>query len=286
MKKSIFFTSSYSNSQFELIRFKNQIYLKKIINNPNYRDFQSIKKNNFFSKNIKIKNLKTNFIESKDFKDLKKNKFIVMKYIEGLSGSLIPQNIGLREVKLLKEFFRNYFINIIKLNKWEKFNKKIFSNKIKEVKRNIKNEELIKLFKIYEKNLVKKLNYIKFYPSGICRGDLTLSNIIISNNKIYLIDFLKTYNDSVLIDLAKVFQEFILGWSSRYLSNNLMLRSKIINENILDMNFFKSLPKLYSQVLKFEAMLTLIRIFPYVKDRDTVTILWLKKSLKKIDAKL
>ena len=65
-----------------------------------------------------------------------------------------------------------------------------------------------------------------------------------------------------------------------------MLRSKIINENILDMNFFKSLPKLYSQVLKFEAMLTLIRIFPYVKDRDAVTILWLKKSLKKIDAKL
>ena len=42
--------------------------------------------------------------------------------------------------------------------------------------------------------------------------------MIIEKNKIYLIDFLKTYNDGIGQDLSKIYQEFILGWSSRNLN--------------------------------------------------------------------
>jgi len=71
-KKIISFRSSFSNAKFELVNLKRELYLKKKINNPKIRDFESIKKNNFFLKNIKIKNLNICSIEIKNFKDLKK----------------------------------------------------------------------------------------------------------------------------------------------------------------------------------------------------------------------
>ena len=75
-KKNIFFKSSFSNAKFELLSLKNNLYLKKKIINPNIRDFESIKKNNFFLKNFKIKNLKINKIEIENFKTLKKKNIL------------------------------------------------------------------------------------------------------------------------------------------------------------------------------------------------------------------
>jgi hypothetical protein len=281
-KKIISFRSSFSNAKFELVNLKRELYLKKKINNPKIRDFESIKKNNFFLKNIKIKNLNICSIEIKNFKDLKKKKYILIKYIDGYSGDLILQNYGLKEIKLLREFFTNYFLTLKNFTKWKKVEKNIFLKKINDIERNIKQNELQKIFKTYKKILIKKLNKIRYYPTGICHGDLTLSNIIIKDNKIYLIDFLKTYNDSVAQDLAKIYQEFILGWSSRFLNGNDIVRSKTICENIVDKKFFKSFSKEMLTVLEFEIILTLFRIFPYVKKNDIKTIKWLKESMNKI----
>lgn len=83
-------------------------------------------------------------------------------------------------------------------------------------------------------------------------------------------------------DLAKIYQEFILGWSSRFLNGNDIVRSKTICENIVDKKFFKSFSKEMLTVLEFEIILTLFRIFPYVKKNDIKTIKWLKESMNKI----
>ena len=123
---------------------------------------------------------------------------------------------------------------------------------------------------------------INFYPNGICHGDLTLSNVIIEKKNIYLIDFLKTYHDSILQDLSKVYQEFILGWSSRYLNGNEKLRSEIYYKKIIDQNFFQLFSKKMLNFLNFEVMMTLFRIFPYVQKDDKITINWLLKSVEKV----
>ena len=281
-KKNIFFKSSFSNAKFELLSLKNNLYLKKKIINPNIRDFESIKKNNFFLKNFKIKNLKINKIEIENFKTLKKKKYFIMNYINGYSSDLILKNLGVNEIKILREFLKNYFLRLKESTKWEKIERKFFLQKINNVKKNIKQKELLKLFNDNEKYFFKKLNKIEYYPTGICHGDLTLSNMIIKNDKIYLIDFLNTYKDSIVQDLSKIYQEFILGWSSRFLNGNDIVRSKIICENIVDKKFFKSFSKEMLTVLEFEIILTLLRIFPYVKKNDIMTIKWLKESMNKI----
>ena len=281
-KKNIFFKSSFSNAKFELLSLKNNLYLKKKIINPNIRDFESIKKNNFFLKNFKIKNLKINKIEIENFKTLKKKKYFIMNYINGYSSDLILKNLGVNEIKILREFLKNYFLKLKESTKWERIERKFFLQKINNVKKNIKQKELLKVFNDNEKYLFKKLNKIEYYPTGICHGDLTLSNMIIKNDKIYLIDFLNTYKDSIVQDLSKIYQEFILGWSSRFLNGNDIVRSKIICENIVDKKFFKSFSKEMLTVLEFEIILTLLRIFPYVKKNDIKTIKWLKESMNKI----
>lgn len=48
---------------------------------------------------------------------------------------------------------------------------------------------------------------------GFCHGDLTFENIIISKNKIYLIDFLDSFVDSPIIDEAKLLQDCFCYWS-------------------------------------------------------------------------
>ena len=82
-------------------------------------------------------------------------------------------------------------------------------------------------------------------------------------------------------DLAKIYQEFILGWSSRKLNKNEILRAKTIYNTILDENFFQIFKKNF-KLLKFEILMTLIRIFPYVDKKDIITINWLEYSVNKV----
>ena len=72
--KSISFSGSFSKSKFELININKKLFLKKKFTNLKKRDFESILKNNFFYKNIKIKNTKVSFIKIGSFKDFKKKK--------------------------------------------------------------------------------------------------------------------------------------------------------------------------------------------------------------------
>ena len=89
-------------------------------------------------------------------------------------------------------------------------------------------------------------------------------------------------SDSILKDLAKIYQEFILGWSSRKLNKNEILRAKTIYNTILDEKFFSGFSKKILKLLKFEILMTLIRIFPYVDEKDIITINWLEYSVNKV----
>lgn len=48
---------------------------------------------------------------------------------------------------------------------------------------------------------------------SFCHGDLTLSNIIYMKGDVYLIDFLDSFIDTPLIDLAKLKQDLIYDWT-------------------------------------------------------------------------
>ena len=105
---------------------------------------------------------------------------------------------------------------------------------------------------------------------------MTLENLIKSkkDNKIYMIDFLDDFSNSLYTDLSKIFQDIQGGWSFFNRSTNipsigksnlsvrlLDIRKKIINEvREIDNNerFFESI--LYLLLINY------IRIIPYIQN--------------------
>lgn len=282
LKKKIIFKSSFSKAQFEIFKSKEKMFLRKKFNPPSHRDYNSIIKNNYMKDILAINNLKIQKINIKSYKSFLNSKSYKTSYINGLSGELIIKNAGIRELKQIKKFIFLYFKNIESLNTWKKINNKIFYNKLEEIEKKIKIDRLLDLFKKNKSMLEKIIKNIKSYPSGVCHGDLTLSNIIIDGKKIYLIDFLKTYNDNILQDISKIYQEFILGWSSRYLLDNEKLRGQIFCKMVIDNNFFQLFSNELLRYLNFEVLMTLFRIFPYVDKKDEITINWLINSINKV----
>lgn len=118
---------------------------------------------------------------------------------------------------------------------------------------------------------------------GLCHGDLTLENILISNlGDIYLIDFLDSFFNSWMIDVAKILQDLELGWSYRFepedTNRNIRLNSvknRLINK-ILELKDGEEIVYTIYHLL----LLNLIRIYPYTSESRTFD--FLNKSTQKV----
>lgn len=115
---------------------------------------------------------------------------------------------------------------------------------------------------------------------SFCHGDLTLENIIIRNGQIYLIDFLDSFYDSWVLDLATLLQDIECMWSYRHNADidiNLKLRL-LISRDILVSEINGISEDLLKEV-RYCLLLKLIRIFPYVKDQNTYNFLESKTKM-------
>ena len=81
--------------------------------------------------------------------------------------------------------------------------------KLESIKKNIPDL----LFFEFLNNKILNMGKINI-PTSFCHGDLTLSNILFSNKKIYFLDFLDSYIESWIIDLVKLKQDLFYFWSS------------------------------------------------------------------------
>jgi hypothetical protein len=116
-------------------------------------------------------------------------------------------------------------------------------------------------------------------PVGPCHGDLTLSNIIYEKSgQLKLIDFLHTYLESPLQDVCKIDQDYLYGWSFRYLENEHKIKAKIFTQQSTP-KVINQLKNLYPEGYKILMYLNLLRIIPYIK--DDVTDNWLFEILNK-----
>lgn len=109
-------------------------------------------------------------------------------------------------------------------------------------------------------------------PRSWCCGDLTLENILVTENKhIYLIDFLDSFYNSWMIDVAKLFQDLEFQWSFRKLPKNihrelkLLIAREVLLKKVLDKTrSVHVLCTIYHIVL-----LNTLRILPYTRDDET-----------------
>ena len=149
----------------------------------------------------------------------------------------------------------------------------------------INNKEIIQKLKELKKSLAKydteepcrkvlaQLENVQwrtyYHPECEVHGDLTLENILVYQNDVYLVDFLDVFHKSMETDMAKLLQDLACGWSFR--------REGLPTDSI---KFLKeSESRLYAshwmrtgdepKTLESMLALTLLRIYPYLKDEAT-----------------
>jgi hypothetical protein len=209
--------------------------------------------------------------------------FFEMEYVSGLNPIEYFLYSDVDQINFFVKNIENYFNFLEKNITYESiniFNKKNIE-KIQHISSKVDDEfvkflEFLKL-KINSKNTGK-------YPKSICHGDFTLSNIICRENQIYLIDFLDSYLDSLLIDLAKIKQDLFHKWTVNIFFELNEIEKLRINQ-ILDFIWNKIETK-FSQYLITDEFLIIeamnfIRILPYAKNEKTKLFIVNKiKSLK------
>lgn len=156
-------------------------------------------------------------------------------------------------------------------NKTTKTTPDIFGKKIADLK--TKTQHIPKCKQAIE--YLEKVDWscVEYSP---CHGDLTLENIIVTNDKgLFLIDFLDSFYNSWMIDVAKLLQDLELGWSYRNetADTNRSFRLHVAREVLLEQ--LQKLPNSNCAILTIYnlLLLNLVRIYPYTQDQHTLDFL-------------
>lgn len=114
-------------------------------------------------------------------------------------------------------------------------------------------------------------------PKFNCHGDFTLENMIVSNEKLYLIDFLDSFLETNLIDISKLIFDIRYFWSQRNVNKN----SKSIVKNIFFEDKLTSLQLYHNHKNKINCLviMSILRIMPYVEDKDYSLACFLSRCL-------
>ena len=106
-------------------------------------------------------------------------------------------------------------------------------------------------------------------PVGKCHGDFTLENMIVSNGKLFFIDFLDSFADTKLLDISKMLFDVRYFWSKRHLKRKAVVKSIFVENYITS----TSLYKLHSDAINQMVILNILRMLPYCKDHKTLNYL-------------
>lgn len=200
-----------------------------------------------------------------------------MEYLNCQTLASYMQSITVKEISTLVE----QAVNTLDI-KWEEYldnTNEIFQKKLKLLRESFNDITWIENQAL---DLLENFDF-SMIPHSRCHWDLTLENILITQEKkIYLIDFLDSFFDSWMIDVAKLLQDLEIGWSYRHeemtstLSLRLSIAKQALLENILELENWKNKVSYIYHIL----LLNILRIVPYTK--DDVTQNFLQKALKQV----
>lgn len=242
-------------------------YVRKISSDLDYNlrlQKQCFKQENYSNSSIKVPEiLKKGYTDDGLF-------FFDMAYIHGISLSEYIQTIDVCKIEGLVDIIIKNIINISSTSNKSDCNE-IFIGKIEDLEKKttkFQNEENV----VYALKLLKQHNWNSFSISN-CHGDLTLENIIVKADELYLIDFLDSFYDSWILDLGKLMQDVECMWSYRYNPSkaNTIIRLRVFRDLLIN-KISRSNPKLLIDVY-YALLLHLIRIYPYIKDEVTLKFL-------------
>lgn len=153
----------------------------------------------------------------------------------------------------------------------------IFKKKVASMRETLSSHENLVVGQALD--LLEMHDWTNLSPSR-CHGDLTLENIIIKNDNLYFIDFLDSFYDSWLIDVGTLLQDVQVMWSYRNSNNvgmNTVLRLIVFRDLLLDE--IGKIDSNYILEIYYSLLQKLIRIYPYIKDKETYEFLNEKTSI-------
>lgn len=205
-----------------------------------------------------------------------------MEYINGLTLSEYLRKIGITDIEKMAQMF---FCIIPEKCEFDNDAKGVFIPKIEELENKISSTEK-------DEGIGEIFSKLKAYDwsccvRGDCHGDMTLENIIWSNDSLYLIDFLDSFYDSWMIDFAKLLQDLECKWSYRNdggIDENLEIRLLIFKQVLLDrLSLIDADGKLLNTIYCM-LLINLLRIMPYTSDSRIK--IYLRREIDKIFKKI
>lgn len=201
---------------------------------------------------------------------------LLMPYIEGMTGHMFPVHATRNVAHTLSVSLSTLLYSELNESREEPVPTALFGDKLATVYAATHDAELKRQVDTCL-HVLKTLPTELVFPIGRCHGDLTLSNVILDPmSGVTLIDFLDTYLETPLQDVAKLKQDFVYGWSFRKAPSSLGIKAQIFCRHHFPQAIFQ-IERLYPIQVQLLTLITLARIAPYVKDE--VTKQWLIKSL-------
>ncbi len=197
--------------------------------------------------------------------------FFDMEYIHGITLAEYIKTIEIGKIDSLVDRILSGFIHMNDGHVGSEVDINVFRTKIADLKDKLGKENNLVINSALE--MLARHDWSKFIPS-VCHGDLTMENIIIKNDEIYLIDFLDSFYDCWIIDIGTLLQDVQALWSYRFqnsLGMNTILRLIVFRDLLLE-KVEKEKPG-YSIEVYYALLQKLLRIVPYTKDLQTYKFL-------------
>ena len=199
---------------------------------------------------------------------------IVMDYIHAKNFVDFIEQSPISAIDDFTKSIISYIENEIKSSHEETIRSNVFTDKIDSIERNSKKNSFItnKTFNLLKEasKVFKHIGDIKL-PIGTCHGDLTLSNILFSSNKYYLIDFLDSFIETPIQDIVKLRQDTSLLWSLQMYDK---AYDKIRIKTVLDYideainDHFSTTCEYYKSSYDYIQLINILRIVPYAKSHS------------------
>lgn len=201
---------------------------------------------------------------------------LLMPYIEGMTGHMFPVHATRNIAHTLSTSLSTLIYSELNESREESITTLLFREKLASVSA-ATHDSVLKLLVDACLDVVDALPSEMSFPIGRCHGDLTLSNVILDPaSGITLIDFLDTFLETPLQDVAKLKQDFVYGWSFRKNPLPLSIKAEILCRHHFPQAIVQ-IERMYPKQVHLLTLMTLARIAPYVK--DAVTQQWLVSSL-------
>lgn len=267
-----------SGCNVEIVNCKKASLVRKSSSDPAYYErlrLQCEKQSSFYELNS-IDFVETPRIHDKKFIFEEDVCYFDMDFYRSLDCITFLHRCSVSEVKFLTNSIKEVIEKNIEKSTSLTFQKDIFLSKYEDVKRKISNSKFHFLTNSRVKNIDEIFRTLdeKELPTGICHGDLTLSNILIRrrNKKICLIDFLDTFLESPIQDLVKIRQDTLYGWSLHLYSNTFDVTKMSIILSHMDRdidNHFKKY-EFYRYFYQSFQIMNLLRLLQYCSSESII----------------